>query len=186
VKIYTKTGDQGTTGLLNGTRVPKHHIRLDAYGSTDELNSWLGLIRDELGPHHPEAQFIPEIQEAIFSMGSHLAVEPGKANFPMPEINVALIEQMENRMDLMNEKLPPLRNFVLPGGHPIVSQIHIARTVCRRAERCVSLLNHHEAVPSEILRFLNRLSDYLFVLSRLISNEKEAKETPWRPQKKDS
>jgi cob(I)alamin adenosyltransferase len=184
VKIYTKTGDAGTTGLLSGTRVPKHHIRLEAYGSTDELNAWLGLVRDGLGPDHPESALLIELQSGIFSIGSHLAVEPEKVSFKLPEIDASLIEQMEHHMDDMNDQLPPLRNFVLPGGHPLVSQIHVARTVCRRAERCVAHLAENTQVASEILKFINRLSDYLFVLSRLVTSEKNAIETPWIPEKK--
>lgn len=182
MKIYTKTGDQGTSGLLSGTRVPKHHLRLESYGTVDELNSWLGLVRDAL-PQHPQASFLMEVQTNLFAIGSHLAVEPGKANFPMPKVEDSFVEDIEKQIDAMNTELPPLRNFILPGGHPTVSQIHIARTVCRRAERCVSHLAETTEVAGVILRYLNRLSDYLFVLSRLISREKEAIETPWEPRK---
>ncbi len=182
MKIYTKTGDQGTTGLLSGTRVPKHHIRLESYGTVDELNSWLGLLRDAL-PEHPQSQFLMSVQNHLFAIGSHLAVEPGKANFELPKIEESDVEAIEKQIDAMNAVLPPLRNFILPGGHPAVSQIHVARTVCRRAERCVSHLAETTEVSGVILRFINRLSDYLFVLSRLISKEKDAIETPWTPRK---
>lgn len=182
MKIYTKTGDQGTSGLLSGTRVPKHHLRLESYGTVDELNSWLGLCRDLIA-NHAQASFLMHVQDRLFTIGSHLAVEPGKANFPMPEIAETDVEAIEKQIDSMNEELPPLRNFLLPGGHVAVSNIHIARTVCRRAERIVSHLAETTEVDGVILRYLNRLSDYLFVLSRLISKDKSAIETPWLPRK---
>lgn len=181
MKIYTKTGDQGTTGLLSGKRVPKHHIRIESYGATDELNSWVGLLRDILAGH-AQVSTLLEIQDRLFTIGSHLAMEPGKANFPIPEIAAQDVVFLEKQIDAMNEELPPLRSFVLPGGHSAVSQVHIARCVCRRAERWVTQLAENEAVDEVILKYLNRLSDYLFVLSRLASKDLNATETPWKPR----
>lgn len=180
MKIYTKKGDQGTTGLLGGTRVPKHHLRIDAYGTVDELNAHLGLLRDM---HSPSAEPVIVIQDKLFTLGSHLALDPGhRGKMNLPQLSEADVQQLEKWMDEMDEKLPPMRHFVLPGGHPAVSQCHICRTVCRRAERLTTALNEHEPIEPVILQFLNRLSDYLFMLSRHLTHTLGAVETPWIPR----
>ncbi len=182
MKIYTKTGDKGTTSLLSGARVAKYHPRINAYGTVDELNSWVGLLR-EYASADLKATLI-EIQETLFSLGSHLAVEPGKAKFAMPELPEEGIEKLEMAMDKMEENLPPLRNFILPGGHVAVSYCHISRTVCRRAERFVVELASAEEVLEFIIKYLNRLSDFLFMLSRYYAQEFGAEEIPWNPKKR--
>lgn len=180
MKIYTKKGDDGTTGLLGGTRVPKHHLRIEAYGTVDELNAYLGLLRD-LAPHH--AELLLAVQDRLFTLGSHLAVDPEHAGkMSLPTISEDDVTTLETAMDKMEETLEPMRNFILPGGHVIVSHCHVARTICRRAERCVAALNDHQPVEPVIMHYLNRLSDYLFVLSRRLTVETGAVEMPWRPR----
>jgi len=189
MKIYTKTGDKGTTALFGGTRVPKHHIRIDSYGTVDELNSHIGLIRDQkIDQHHKDILMI--IQDRLFTIGSTLATDPkkatlksGKARLNIPKISPEDIERLENEMDLMNDALPEMTHFVLPGGHQTVSFCHIARCVCRRAERLASALNDLEPFQPETLMYLNRLSDYLFVLARKLSHDLKAEEIQWIPQK---
>lgn len=182
VKIYTKKGDDGTTGLLGGTRVAKHHARIEAYGNVDELNSWIGLLRDELNDT-PHAALLLEVQDRLFTLGSHLALDPAHVGkMTLPELREDDLVRLENAIDMMDSKLPPMRNFVLPGGHPVVSHCHIARCVCRRSERSVTFLTEQSEVPGVILQYLNRLSDYLFVLSRMVSVEKNAPEMPWKPR----
>lgn len=182
VKIYTKKGDDGTTGLLGGTRVAKHHARIEAYGNVDELNSWIGLLRDELNDT-PHAALLLEVQDRLFTLGSHLALDPAHVGkMTLPELREDDLVRLENAIDTMDSKLPPMRNFVLPGGHPVVSHCHIARCVCRRSERSVTFLTEQSEVPGVILQYLNRLSDYLFVLSRMVSVEKNAPEMPWKPR----
>ncbi|MBJ7882947.1 cob(I)yrinic acid a,c-diamide adenosyltransferase [Gelidibacter salicanalis] len=189
MKIYTKTGDKGTTALFGGTRVPKHHIRIDSYGTVDELNSHLGLIRDQpIDQHYKEIIMI--IQERLFTVGATLATDPakamlknGKERLNIPKISAADIELLENEIDRMNDSLPPMTHFVLPGGHQTVSFCHIARCVCRRGERLASALNDLEPFQPESLTYLNRLSDYLFVLARKLSSELEAEEIQWIPKK---
>lgn len=182
VKIYTKKGDDGTTGLLGGTRVAKHHARIEAYGNVDELNSWIGLLRDELNDT-PHAALLLEVQDRLFTLGSHLALDPAHVGkMTLPELRENDLVRLENAIDMMDSKLPPMRNFVLPGGHPVVSHCHIARCVCRRSERSVTFLTEQSEVPGVILQYLNRLSDYLFVLSRMVSVEKNAPEMPWKPR----
>ena len=190
MKIYTKTGDNGTTALFGGTRVPKHHIRINSYGSIDELNSWLGLVRDQDIDAH-SAEMLTLIQNKLFTVGAILATDPekallknGKERLNIPRIGSEDIEFLENEMDRMDESLPPMTHFILPGGHTTVSYCHIARTVCRRAERMASLLYGQEPFDEEVLTFMNRLSDYLFVLARKLSNDLGAKEIKWIPAKK--
>lgn len=181
MKIYTKKGDSGTTSLLGGTRVPKHHLRIDAYGTVDELNSNIGMLRDLLNNAH-HYQFLVRTQDRLFTLGSSLALDPsheGKMKLPMVTEND--VEALEKEMDEMESHLPEMKNFVLPGGHPSVSQCHIARCICRRAERCVTALNEHETVPAIIMTYLNRLSDYFFVLSRKLTQELHAEEIAWKP-----
>ena len=189
MKIYTKTGDKGTTALFGGTRVPKHHIRIESYGTIDELNSHIGLIRDQaIDLIHKK--ILMEIQDRLFTVGAILATDPekttlknGKDRLNIPKISESDIKLLEDNMDNMNAALPPMTNFVLPGGHQTVSFCHIARTVCRRAERLASHLNDMEPFQPETLMYINRLSDYLFVLARKLSHELQAEEIKWIPKK---
>lgn len=189
MKIYTKTGDSGTTALFGGTRVPKHHIRIESYGTVDELNSHLGLIRDQQISEHYK-KIIIEIQNKLFTVGAILATDPekailksGKERLNIEKIIYADIALLEKEMDDMNEALPPMTHFVLPGGHQTVSFCHIARCVCRRAERLASALNDLEPFEANALIYLNRLSDYLFVLARKLSQDLQAHEIKWIPDK---
>jgi len=191
MKIYTKTGDKGTTALFGGTRVPKHHIRIDSYGTVDELNSHLGLIRDQDIDAHSKS-ILQIIQDKLFTVGAVLATDPekailksGKERLNIPKISSMDIELLEKEMDRMNETLPQMTHFVLPGGHQTVSFCHIARCVCRRAERLASALNDIEPFQPETLTYLNRLSDYLFVLARKLSKDLQAEEVKWIPKKND-
>lgn len=179
MKIYTRTGDSGETGLLGGLRVPKHHIRIESYGTLDELNSFLGLLRDTAGTAaHREA--IIRIQEQLFTIGSHLAMEPGNTRFALPAFDANEITFLELEIDAMTAELPEMRNFILPGGSQAVSVCHVARCVCRRAERLVVQLSESETVDAALLKYLNRLSDYLFVLARMLTKETGAEEIPWK------
>lgn len=178
MKIYTKTGDKGKTSLLSGKRVEKYHPRLHAYGTTDELNSCIGLLR-EYASAETKAQLIA-IQETLFNIGSHLAAEGGEQKFPMPTLSNERIQELESAMDAMNESLPELRNFILPGGHISVAHCHIARTVCRRAERYVVELATTDEIPEFIVVYLNRLSDFLFVLARKFAVDNNADEIAWK------
>ncbi len=183
MKIYTKTGDKGTTSLFTGKRVPKHHIRIDSYGTVDELNAHLGLLRDQPIDSHSK-EMLALIQLKLFTMGSILATEPEKdQRLKIPRILAGDIELLEREMDRINAELPEMTHFIMPGGHPTVSNCHIARTVCRRAERAISLLNENDAVPEEVLSYINRLSDYLFVLARKLSKDLKIQEVKWIPQK---
>ena len=180
MKIYTKTGDKGTTALIGGVRVPKHNLRIEAYGTVDELNSYLGLLRDLF--QEKEADIL-EIQDRLFTMGSLLAEAPKGSKMVLPQISDADITFLEKGIDAMDEQLEPLKSFVLPGGHVTVSHSHIARCVCRRAERLVALLNdENEGRFTLQLSYLNRLSDYIFTLSRYISKVVSANEIPWKPR----
>lgn len=181
MKVYTKTGDKGKTGLIGGTRVPKFALRIDAYGTVDELNAHIGLLRDRSISSESKSQFL-EIQDRLFTIGSWLASDPIKGKMQLPEIKESDIEMLEKAIDEMETKLEPMKFFVLPGGHETVSFCHIARTVCRRAERITTALNEEEGINPLILSYLNRLSDYLFVYSRLASKELKAEEIAWRPK----
>lgn len=189
MKIYTKTGDKGTTALFGGTRVPKHHIRIESYGTVDELNSYLGLIRDqEINEHYKTC--LMDIQKNLFTVGAILATDPekailksGKERLNIPKINSKDIEFLEHEMDKMDEELPQMTHFVLPGGHQTVSFCHIARCVCRRAERLSTALYEIEPFSDETLMYLNRLSDYLFVLARKLTLDLSAEEIKWIPEK---
>ncbi|WP_142785560.1 cob(I)yrinic acid a,c-diamide adenosyltransferase [Changchengzhania lutea] len=189
MKIYTKTGDKGTTALFGGTRVPKHHIRIESYGTVDELNSHLGLIRDQ-DIHQNYKDLIVHIQDRLFTVGAILATDPekailknGKARLNIPKISEENINLLEKEMDSMNDALPPMTHFVLPGGHQTVSFCHIARCVCRRAERLATALNDMQPIDPKALMYLNRLSDYLFVLARKLSYDLQANEIKWIPEK---
>lgn len=182
MKIYTRTGDKGQTGLLGGTRVPKDHLRIEAYGTVDELNSQVGMLRDLAGAHHRD--LLLTIQDTLFAVGSRLASGSNEEadKFKVPTVGDAEIAALERVMDGMDTELEPLRSFILPGGHPTVSQAHICRTVCRRAERQVVRLAAAEDVPETVVRYLNRLSDLFFVLARHLSKLHGVAETPWRPR----
>ncbi|SNR93859.1 cob(I)alamin adenosyltransferase [Belliella buryatensis] len=181
MKIYTKTGDQGTTSLLGGKRVPKGHLKIDAYGTVDELNAFIGLLRDQEVNTSREA-VLKEIQDRLFTIGATLATEYGKQNIKRPDLHESDLELLEKEIDQMDSKLPPLKNFILPGGHTAVSFCHVARTVCRRTERCVIDLMEIEPVDEIIVKYLNRLSDYLFVLGRLMAIELGVEEVTWKPR----
>ena len=180
-KIYTKTGDKGQTSLIGGTRIPKFDIRIEAYGTVDELNSYVGLIRDQ-AIDEPSRVLLIEIQDRLFTIGSLLAADPVKNKMILPQISEADIALLEKEIDAMNEHLPEMKSFVLPGGHTTISFCHIARCVCRRAERCVLKLNEEQPLNELIYKYLNRLSDYLFVLSRKFTQDLNAVETPWKPR----
>jgi len=189
MKIYTKTGDKGKTSLFGGVRVSKHNIRIEAYGTVDELNSYIGLIRDQKIDAHT-AKILLIIQHELFTLGSMLATPPekkvlksGKERLNISKINITSIEALENEIDKMNEILPEMTHFVLPGGHTTVSFCHIARCICRRAERITTQLNEESTVEPEILEYLNRLSDYLFVLARKLTFDNNAQEIKWIPEK---
>ncbi len=179
-KIYTKTGDAGETSLFGGKRLPKSHLRIEAYGTIDELNAWIGVLRDCIAREHLR-EVLKFIQDRLFTLGSNLASDPDK-DMITPDILETDIIQLEQEIDAMNEELPPLRNFILPGGHLTVSYSHVARCVCRRAERQVVALAQHEPVEGIIIRYLNRLSDYLFVLGRKLAQDLGAEEIAWRPR----
>ncbi len=181
MKIYTKTGDQGTTSLFGGKRVSKADLRIDTYGTVDELNSYIGLLRDQ-EVNQKRKDFLVEIQDRLFTIGSILATEPGNTKVKIPHLLPTDIEVLEKEIDRMDASLPPMRFFVLPGGHASVSFCHIARTVCRRTERLVIALNAIEVIDALVIQYLNRLSDYLFMLSRLMTQELNVEETPWKPR----
>jgi len=182
MKIYTKKGDTGETALFGGSRVPKYHARIEAYGTVDELNSFLGLLRDQ-DIDKEYLDFLLFIQERLFTAGSTLAADPSKGNLVVPDMNEDDITRIEQSIDKMEDELPPLKNFILPGGHTAVSHCHVARCVCRRAERKIVALNAQEKVPEIIIRFMNRLSDYLFVLARKVALDLGVDEIPWVPRK---
>ncbi|TJY32883.1 cob(I)yrinic acid a,c-diamide adenosyltransferase [Pontimicrobium aquaticum] len=189
MKIYTKTGDKGKTALFGGTKVPKHHIRIESYGTVDELNSHLGLVRDQDIDLHSK-DILANIQDKLFTVGAILATDPekatlksGKERLNIPKIAAEDIELLEKEIDSMNDALPPMTHFILPGGHQTVSFCHIARCVCRRAERLAAALNDLEPFQPETLMYLNRLSDYLFVLARKLSKDLQADEVKWIPKK---
>lgn len=181
MKIYTKTGDKGTTGLFGGKRVSKADLRIEAYGTVDELNSHMGLVRD-MKENSGRTDLLISIQHNLFVIGSMLAAEPGNDKVQVPKIDSSDIQQLEEAMDKMDEQLPPMKNFILPGGHPAISQAHIARTICRRAERRIVSLFDHEPGDELIIQYMNRLSDYLFMLSRMLARDLDVTETPWIPR----
>lgn len=182
-KIYTKVGDLGMTSLIGGTKVPKSHIRIDTYGTVDELNSYIGMVSDQLSDAHAKV-LLKEIQDRLFTVGSSLACDPDKEPLmKIPDLKEADITLLEREMDAMNEVLPPMHSFLLPGGHTAVSAAHVARCVCRRAERCcVNMQENEMFVEPIVIKYLNRLSDYLFVLSRYIGYLLQVAEIPWKPR----
>jgi len=181
MKVYTKKGDTGTTQLIGGTRVPKHSLRIETYGTIDELNSYIGLIRDQEINEEHKIQLL-EIQDRLFTLGSILASDPSKETMKLPELKESDIVNLEVWIDVMDEVLEPMRNFVLPGGHTTVSFTQIARCVCRRSERIITDLSENEEVEPMVLAYVNRLSDYLFVLGRKFTKDLGAKEQPWQPK----
>ncbi|MEO8734317.1 MAG: cob(I)yrinic acid a,c-diamide adenosyltransferase [Flavobacteriales bacterium] len=182
MKIYTRTGDKGLTSLLNGKRVAKDSLRIETYGTIDELNSHIGMLCDLSGKMRSE--LLTDIQVKLFDIGSRLAagsVETAE-KFKVPTTTDDDVKALEEAMDAMDADLPVMRNFILPGGHPAVSQAHICRTVCRRAERIAIRLAAYEPVPEIVVRYLNRLSDLLFVLARWIGQQLKVEEIPWKPR----
>ena len=182
-KIYTKTGDKGTTSLIGGTKVPKSHLRIEAYGTTDELNSYIGLCRDLLSDKQSR-KILLEVQDRIFTIGSSLACDPIKEpKMRIPDLKETDVILLENEMDRMNQSVAAMKFFILPGGHSILSHLHIARCICRRAERCcVRLELESLEVDPIIIKYLNRLSDYLFVLSRFTGSQLKVDEFSWKPR----
>ena len=181
MKIYTKTGDNGQTSLIGGTRVPKYHLRIESYGTIDELNSWIGLIRDQ-GIDDHSITLLVEIQDRLFTIGSSLASDPEKSKMKIPDLDEGDITLLEKEIDKMNEHLPELKSFILPGGNNAVSFCHLARCVCRRSERLTVQLSEESFVEEKVKIYLNRLSDYLFVLARWIAMQNNVAETPWSPR----
>ena len=182
MKIYTKTGDKGLTSLIGGTRVLKHHLRIESYGTVDELNSFVGMIRDQNDLSDQQKNILKEIQDRLFTIGSSLASDPEKSKMKIPDLHDRDIEFLELEMDRMNEKLPELKHFILPGGSVAVSFCHVARCVCRRAERLTVHLSTESVVDGKITVYLNRLSDYLFVLARKLCHDHQIPENQWIPR----
>jgi cob(I)alamin adenosyltransferase len=181
MKIYTKTGDKGQTSLIGGTRVPKHHLRIESYGTVDELNSYIGLIRDQQVSEHQQ-DLLKEVQDRLFTIGSALASDPEKSKMKIPDLHQEDIELLEKEIDTMTADLPELRHFILPGGSNAVSFCHLARCVCRRAERICVHLSEDSFVDEKVMVYLNRLSDYLFVLSRKLCFDNQIEENKWIPR----
>jgi cob(I)alamin adenosyltransferase len=179
MKIYTKTGDKGLTSLIGGTRVPKSSLRIECYGTVDELNSHIGLVRDQ-EVNAGRRPLLKEIQDRLFTIGSALAADPEKSKMKLPDLHAADVTLLEDEMDRLNLDLPELRAFILPGGHPAVSHAHVARCVCRRAERLVIHLSEDSFVAELVAVYLNRLSDFLFVLSRAMAHELGVEEVTWQ------
>ncbi|MDB5121344.1 MAG: ATP/cobalamin adenosyltransferase [Sphingobacteriales bacterium] len=181
MKIYTKTGDQGITSLIGGTKVPKSHIRIESYGTVDELNSYIGLIRDQ---QISEAYkiLLKDIQDRLFTIGASLASDPEKSKMKIPDLNLSDVELLEAKIDEMNETLPELKHFILPGGNTTVSYCHLARCVCRRAERLIVSLASDSFVDEKVVIYINRLSDFLFVLARYIGFKNGIAENQWVPR----
>jgi len=194
-KIYTRTGDKGKTALIGGTKVPKSHIRIESYGTVDELNSYVGLLSDHLAAasgiiSHPvfpltaSIQTLREIQDRLFTIGASLACDPDKASkMKIPDLNEEDIKALEEDIDRMNEVLPEMKSFILPAGHIAVSTAHVARCVCRRAERiCVQMQEDGQFIDPLVLKYINRLSDHLFTLARYAGHLLQAPEIPWKPR----
>ena len=183
MKIYTKAGDQGKTSLIGGTRVPKSHIRIESYGTVDELNSFIGLLNDLVDDAKINAD-LKEIQDRLFTVGSSLACDPEKESaLKIPDLKEEDIAGLESSMDAMNEVLAPMKSFIIPGGHQAISTAHIARCVCRRAERwCVNMQEEDLFVETLVIKYLNRLSDYLFTLARYIGHLNGVADLPWKPR----
>ncbi len=185
MKIYTKTGDEGFTSLYGGKRVTKNHARIEAYGTIDELNAFVGLLRDQdIAKAHKV--FLLAIQTELFSVGAIMATpNDNQKRLNIQKVDPKSIEALELEIDTLDEELPKMTHFVLPGGHPIVSYCHVARTICRRSERLAYELNHFEPLDAEVLKYLNRLSDYFFVLARKLTLELSVEEVKWIPKKSE-
>jgi cob(I)alamin adenosyltransferase len=181
MKIYTKTGDKGTTSLIGGTRLSKASLQIETYGTIDELNAYIGLVRDQ-PINEPRRDILKEIQDRLFTIGSILASEPEQTKKTIPDLYDQDVKILEIEMDKIDSIVPPLRAFVLPGGHQSVSFCHVARTVCRRAERLIIALADQQPVDLMVIKYLNRLSDYLFMLSRLMTHELGSEEVAWKPR----
>jgi len=181
MKIYTKTGDKGTTSLIGGTKVPKSDLRIETYGTVDELNSWIGLINDQMTGVNWNG-VLREVQDRLFTIGSSLATDAEKApKMKLPDLHDEDIQVLEKEIDAMTAALPEMKSFILPGGHPVVSSMHVARCVCRRAERLAVNMQYHELfVDEKVIRYLNRLSDYLFTLARFAAMRLGVEEIPWK------
>jgi cob(I)alamin adenosyltransferase len=182
-KIYTKTGDSGSTSLIGGTKVPKSDLRIDAYGTVDELNSWIGLINDQLDMEEFKNE-LKDIQDRLFTIGSSLACDADKEpKMKLPDLHDTDIRLLEVKIDEMTAQLPPMKSFILPGGHVTVSSIHVCRTVCRRAERLLVAMQQHELfLEPKVLQYINRLSDYLFTLARYAAEKMGVLEIAWKPR----
>lgn len=185
-KLYTKTGDDGTTGLFSGKRVSKHHVRIKAYGTVDELNAWIGLIRnDEIAAE--TNSFLIRIQKELMVIASQLADDTsektGKLRGKIVPITFKNVTEIESEIDKINNELPELKNFIIPGGHFLISYTHLARCTCRRAERFITELKDEEEVSSVIIAYINRLSDYLFILARKLSKDFDVEEIKWIAKK---
>jgi len=181
MKIYTKTGDKGQTSLVSGERVPKNHLRIEAYGTVDELNSTMAVMKDSAS-YNVINPFLEEVQSLLFTIGSHLAATE-KNQMSLPDLSQKDIDELEQGIDEMNQNLEPLRNFIIPGGDLSSSYAHVARTICRRAERrVIDLLGADESIHPLILPYLNRLSDYLFTLARFYTHQHKGLETAWKPR----
>lgn len=183
MKVYTKTGDKGTTSLISGKRVTKYNIRIEAYGSIDELMAFTAVLFDSIDNKNHKA-FLLEIQDRLMTSATILAADCDDCGFKLPEINESDIEKIEQEIDAMDAELPQLTHFVLPGGHPAVSNCHVARTVCRRCERLALKVNDEEAPCPMVVKYLNRLSDYFFILSRKLAQELKIDEISWIPRSK--
>ncbi len=182
MKIYTKTGDNGFTSLIGGARVPKYHLRIESYGTVDELNSYIGLIRSQEIDENDNL-LLKEIQDRLFTIGALLAADPEKSKMKIPDLHLQDVELLEQEMDRIEAILPPLKHFILPGGNNAVSFCHLARCVCRRAERITIELSENSFVDEKVKIYLNRLSDYLFMLARKIGFDQNTAENIWIPRK---
>jgi cob(I)alamin adenosyltransferase len=183
LKIYTKTGDTGNTSLIGGTKVPKSHIRIETYGTIDELNSYVGFCNDQLSDEGSR-KTLKEIQDRLFTIGSSLACDPEREPLmKIPDLKETDVVFLENEIDRMNETVPRMKSFILPGGHMAVSSLHIARCICRRAERlCVHMQQENIFIDPLVIKYINRLSDYLFVLARYTGHLLGIEEIPWKPR----
>ena len=183
MKIYTKTGDLGKTSLIGGTKVPKNHIRIETYGTVDELNSYIWFIIDNVTDKHKKT-VLKEVQDRLFTVGSSLACDPDKEpRMKIPDLKEKDIVALEKEIDAMSDSIPAMKHFILPGGHVSVSTIHVARCVCRRCERlCVNMQEEELFVEPLVIKYINRLSDYLFVLARYTSHQLGVEEIPWKPR----
>lgn len=183
LKIYTKTGDLGKTSLIGGTKVPKSHIRIETYGTVDELNSFVGLVSDHIADANNKV-ILKEVQDRLFTIGSSLACDPEKEpKMKIPDLKESDIELLEKEMDKMSDAIPAMKSFILPGGHVAVSTIHVARCVCRRCERlCVLMQEENMFIDPLVIKYINRLSDFLFILARYTGHQLGVEELPWKPR----